>query len=250
MKLTKKTLLAGAFALSAINAAHGALVAYFPLTEGTAGTTTTTINDTIDDATHGVTDGTATAGTGTWVYDAFRDRIVLQSPENNRFAAGTQDIDRTIGFSWSLWVNVSSSNLTDTGADSIIGSRNGTWNKVDLASTGSWASISYTNLADNTWHHIAYVGDSTDVSFYIDGVKVGSDTTTPTNTVNDIMEIGGSSRFTEHANALYSDIAIYDERLTDARIAQLAAGAPVIIPEPSAALLGGLGALLLLRRRR
>ena len=81
----------------------------------------------------------------------------------------------------------------------------------------NWASISPNadyNLADDTWHHLGYVGDSTSVRFYIDGIFIGEDTTTPTPTFDGRFEIGGSSQFSEDVTALMSDVAIWEEALT------------------------------------
>ena len=230
--------------------AGAALIAYWPLSDGQAGSNVTVANDVID-AGLTFTDATSnnTTGGNTWVFDATRNRIVLSTTEGSRLTAGTQGIDRSVGFTWSLWANVNSSNLTDTGADCIIGTRNGgTWHKIDLAGTSNWAGVSYPNLADDTWHHIAYVGDSTSVRIYIDGELKGTDTSTPTTTFNGPLEIGGTSRYTEDTTGLMSDVAIWNEALTLDRIQALAAGGPV--PEPATMALLGIGGLLVLRRRR
>jgi len=235
--------------------AQAALVAYFPVNSATDSSTLLTA--TVNDPSHGVTNGTTTNVNASIVFNADRGGDVLSTVEGHRYSAGTQDINLAVGFTWSLWVNVSSSNLTDTGADSIIGTRagsGGAWHKLDLAGISSWngTELTYTNLADDTWHHIAYVGDTTDRRLYIDGTLVNTDTSVSTTTFNGNMEIGGTSQFSEDVTGLYDDIAIWNHRLTEDQIEGLADGSltPLTVPEPSAALLGGIGALLLLRRRK
>ena len=220
-------------ALTAVTA-NADLVAYWPLTDGEDGTTVTGADDIIDDADHGATDATANASGDTWVFDATRDSIVLSTTEGNRLTAGTQDIDLEDGFTWSLWAKVASSNLTDPGADSIIGTRAGSWHKIGTGgvNSASWSlSIGGYQLADDTWHHIAYVGDLTDgVSLYIDGLLIGTDTSVNSTTIDPKLEIGGTSQYSEDITGLMSDVAIWDERLSENQIAALAAGAGVISP--------------------
>lgn len=184
---------------------------------------------------------------------------VLSTIDGHRLTAGTQGIDLSVGFAWSLWVNVASSNTSDTGADSIIGTRatsGGAWHKMDLAGISNWngGGITYTSLADDTWHHIVYTGDSTGLQMFIDGTSVGTDLTVPTSTFDGKMEIGGTSQFSEDVTGLYDDIAIYNVRLTPTQVTALAGGASPasVIPEPSTFSLLGLAltGLCFSRRRK
>ena len=187
----------------------------------------------IDDPNHGATDAVAQGPNDTWELDPDRG-VVLSTTEGSRLRAGTQDIDMTKGFTWSLWVKVARSNKTDTGADVIIGSRSGIWNKVGYSGMQRWATISGYDIADDTWHHLAIVGEpGPKVSLYIDGVLIGSDTTLHNNAlmVNDALEIGGSSQYSEDITGLMSDVAIWDEPLPLVRIQGLANGDPVIPPK-------------------
>lgn len=255
--LNKALLSVGAIVLA--GSAQGALVAYFPINSATD--SSTFLDDVIDDPTHLVTDATSSNQNGSIVFDATRGGDVLSTVEGHRYLAGKQDIDLTEGFTWSLWVKISSSNLTDTGADVIIGTRQGgatqtsttAWHKLDLGGISAWngTELTYTNLADDTWHHIAYTGDTTGRAIWIDGILVDTDTTIVVNTIDRNLEIGGSSQFSEDVTGLIDDIAIWNERLADSQIIALAAGAPVIpIPEPGSLALLGLGGLLVASRRR
>ncbi len=223
-----------------IGSAQADLVAYFPLTDGADGTTATTADDIIDDPSHGITDATVNnplTTNDTWVFDATRNRIVLSTTEGSRFNGGVQDIDLTTGFTWSLWFNINSSNITDPNADVVIGTRSGNaaqdsttaWHKVDLVSTSAWnGTMPYSTgtLADDTWHHFGYVGDTTGRKIYLDGTEIASDTTIVVNTNdNRPFEFGGSAQFAEDITGLYSDIAIWNERLSEADIIALAGGA-------------------------
>ncbi|MFK7788681.1 MAG: hypothetical protein AB8C95_04180, partial [Phycisphaeraceae bacterium] len=189
--LKTSTLTAAVASLTIAHTGNAALVAYFPVDSVTD--TSTFLNDTIDDATHGVSDGTTTNTGASIIADVTRGGDVLSTVEGHRYTAGSQDINLADGFTWSLWVKVNSSNLTDTGADVIIGTRGnpsgGTWHKLDLAGISAWngSELTYTNLADDTWHHLAYTGDATERSIWIAGVKIDSDTSLADSTYNHTM---------------------------------------------------------------
>ena len=226
-----KTILTLAVAAMAILAASAQadLVAYWPLNDGADGTTVTGADDVID-AGLTFTDATPNSNGDTWVFDATRNRIVLSTTEGNRLTAGTQGIDLADGFTWSLWVNVAFSNIADPGADVIMGSRTGIWNKLQPTDLQRWADISGYDVADDTWHHMAVVGTTEPrVSLYIDGSLIGSDTTfwNDATIVNDKLEFGGSSLYSEDITGLMSDIAIWNEALSETQIQALAAGASV-----------------------
>jgi len=194
--------------------ANADLVANWKLNDGPAGSAVTGAAESVNT---GLTFNNATANNsnGTWVNDPSRG-IVYSTVEGNRLNGGTQGIDLSNGFAWSLWANVAASNKTDAGADVIIGSRNGIWNKVQPTATQRWVDIGGYDIADDSWHQITYTGDLNGVSLYIDGTHVGTDTTFFNNatTVNDAFEFGGSSKYSEDITGLMSDIAVWDESLT------------------------------------
>ena len=177
------------------------------------------------------TDATVEGTGGTWFDDPTRG-IVFSTGEDDRLVGGTQGIDLSNGFTWSLWVNLAESNLSDPGADVVIGTRTGgPFNKVQISSIANWVSISGYNLADDTWHHLALVGDTNGVRLYIDGRFFGEDTTPASQTYNGKLEFGGSAGFSEDVTGLISDVAIWREALSTNRIAALAGGDDVILDE-------------------
>lgn len=306
-------------AIALSSSAQAVLVLHLPLNDASSGGVTSAAA-AINDATHPTTSGTSTGTGDAWVSDATRGNVYF-SNQGSRLTAGTQGIDRAVGFTWSMWVNIdpTAAGNSDSGADVIIGTRNGSpWHKVQRTSTDNWTGFGFggADLMTSTWRQLTYVGDTTSVRMYIDGVFVGSDASTPTSTIDGPLEIGGSSRFSEDSEGLFSDLGVWTEALTaneakglfDISIAgggmlaydvaefdtlkqvhDAGGGSAIIgsrewayatglagsaglsqsgdeytlildaangtglvtaIPEPSAALLGGIGALLLLRRRR
>jgi hypothetical protein len=198
-------------------------VAYYPMNDGADGTTVTGADDVIDDGSHPATDATVEGSGGTWFADATRG-IVYKTVQGHRLNAGTQGINLTNGFTWSLWVNMDSAANADSGPDVIIGSRNGIWNKFQTTSMDRWASISGYNLNDDSWHHVVIVGtNAPEVRVYIDNVSVGFDTTPYNNdwTVDDKFEIGGSSAFSEDSAGLIDDVVVWNEALSISNIAAL-----------------------------
>ena len=216
--------------LACVTPASADLVAYFPVTAATD--SSTFLDDIIDDPSHGVADGTSSNENASIVVDPVRGEVV-ETVQGHRYRAGTQDIDLAVGFSWSLWFKAASAdvNKNDPGADVIIGSRNGIWNKVQPTGTQRYFDLRGYDIDDGEWHHIAYTGDNVvGGALWIDGVKIASDATPFNNVqiVNDVFEIGGSSRFTEDVDAFIDDIGIWNEVLSDEIIIGLANGDPIV----------------------
>lgn len=210
--------------------AQADLVAYFPIDSATD--SSNFIDDIIDDPSHGVSDGQSSNDNGAIVSDAMRGDVI-HTVQGHRYTAGTQDINLAVGFTWSLWFKAESLdvNKNDGGADVIIGSRNGMWNKVQPTGTERYFDLRGYDIDDGVWHHIAYTGD--DVlggALWIDGAKVATDAISFQNnqTVTDIFEIGGSSRFSEDVAGFIDDIGIWNEVLSDERIIEIANGDPIV----------------------
>jgi len=87
--------------------------------------------------------------------------------------------------------------------------------------------VTSTGYLADTWHHICAVFAAADSgAVYIDGGSKGTDTATATPTNLDITSLGvrntgGTSEFTDGEIA---EVAIWNVALTDAEVAQLAAG--------------------------
>lgn len=261
-KKTQLTLAGLAIALT-VGPANAALVAYFPL-DGIAGANTSTIDDIIDDASHPVVDGTANNGNAIWVNDGTRGSVLF-SPTGNRFTAGTQGIDVTPGngFAWSFWAK-SGNDVSGV----VMGTRNGTWHKLQFgevdgpgladfrfnaAGTNNYNGTPDITFGDGSWHHVAYVGDENGVGIYIDGVHRGGDTTLSASTYNGMMEIGGSSKYSEDVDVYLDEIAIYSVALTSEQIVALSNGADptqILVPEPASLAMGLFGMTLIAVRRR
>lgn len=200
--------------------AHAALVLHLPLNDASSGGVTTAAA-AINDAGHPTTFGTSVGTGDAWFNDPTRGNVYF-SNQGSRLTAGTQGIDRTVGFTWSMWVKIdpAAAGNADAGSDVVIGTRTasgGVWHKVQFSDSQTWAAVSFgaNSLATNAWRHMAYIGDSTNVRMYIDGLLVGTpDTTTPTTTFNGNFEIGGSGQFTEDSEGYSSDLGVWTEALT------------------------------------
>lgn len=144
-----------------------------------------------------------------------------------------------------------------TGDNMIFGQGDG--NRVHLGSRGNqywhghWGDDvnSGTNLTDTAnWHHVAWTNaDDGTQQIFVDGVSVGGPGGTngfggfvPS---NDLLI--GTSGNDGSFNGLLDEVKIFDTLLTPAEIV----AASVIVPEPSALVLGmlGVGGLILRRRR-
>lgn len=263
-QLTLTTAVLAGFAMTTANAA---LVAYYPVDSETD--SSTFLDDVIDDATHKMTDASTSSTAGAIINDPTRGDV-LYTVQGHRMTGGTQDIDMLKGFTWSFWVKYdpAASGNADSGADTLVGTRNewkpasgnttpgyNQWNKLQPSGTGNWTnSISYTIPGDMAWHHVVFTGFSdgtnTDVSLYIDGSFVDNDTSVALY-YDGRWEIGGTSRYSEDAEAYLDDIAIWDERISEETIIALANGAdPQTIPEPASLTVGLVGMALIFARRK
>jgi hypothetical protein len=101
----------------------------------------------------------------------------------------------------------------------------------------------------NTWVHLALVRNNGATAFYIDGVQQGS--TYAGVPVHDTAHISVASGGVSYFNGNLDEARVVTFDVADAGAGNInVLNALQAVPEPSSALLGGLGLLALLRRRR
>ncbi len=213
-------------------------MAYWPLRDGAPGDTVPTGagNAAQDVIQSGLTfnNGTANNATSTWQADPERG-IMWDSPNGNRINLGTQGIDLENGFTWSFWVRLDEGGThrvlmgTRQEFNPGVGNR---WHKFQLAQVENWNSniSGYSgHIHLGQWNHIVLVGDTAGRRVYVNGTFRAQGTSTSEGNIFDgLLEIGGSTRFGEDTDGLFSDVAVWNTALTAAQILDLANGAPVI----------------------
>ena len=124
-------------------------------------------------------------------------------------------------------------------------------NRVHQGHWGNDEERTGPDLATNTWMHVAFVYENSDMTQYINGVAVTPDEGTA-GTENALLNlnnitIGKTEGNQGNFNGILDEVKMFDTALTPAQIAQEAL---VFVPEPTSVGLLGLGALGLLCRRR
>lgn len=119
-----------------------------------------------------------------------------------------------------------------------------TFGNTDFISTG-------TTAPNSTWHHIALTWNAGVVSMYINGNLTNTITNstgfTDDTFANFVIGANGGTAGGEAFNGRIDELKIFNTAMT---VDEIRAAAITAVPEPSIALLGGLGLLGLLRRRR
>ena len=267
--MTSKNILLLIGSASAVTAglSHAALVAHYKFDDGSGSVAL--------DSAGGDQNATTNQGTVSWGSGVIGGAIDL--PGNASLQAADAIGAGATAFTISAWVN-----MDDTPAyDGIYAARaeNMGLNVEGGSSANLHFDVRYDNesggsqgidtangsVVTGTWHHIAMTwtsGSTSGGNVYLDGVNVGSAPTNAATTyqghlstwnIGDDPCCGG-----RELNAQLDDLAVWDEALTEAQIGLIYSGgnagldAPtaLAVPEPSSALLGLIGALGLLRRRR
>lgn len=105
----------------------------------------------------------------------------------------------------------------------------------------------------NEWMHVAMTVSSTSgTEIFVNGVSVGTNATAQEHTVYNLFNIGARDNGGNGFDGLIDDVAIFSGVLTQTEMNNVITlgAASYAVPEPTAALLGSLGLLALLRRRR
>jgi len=116
---------------------------------------------------------------------------------------------------------------------------------MDLAASNDWGSMikdddgtqasttSSGDVADTTadWHHVCMTHDGTAVRLYVDGAKVYS--ATPANWSGTLLNTANGFYVGFEANALIDEIRVWNRRVSDAEIVELAAEGGSVTPTPT-----------------
>ena len=164
---------------------------------------------------------------------------------------GSTTVHQNTVFSYSFWLNASSSSSGTEGtagsyetsggnrgplAASLSGDNKLTWLYMSLGSSYNAAQSlkSSGDVYDSTWRHVTceFDGDNNEVKIYIDGSLDSSKTASVPNTVNisTALKFGaGSGGFTD---GKMDDIRVYNRALTQAEVTHLATSRGVEGPPP------------------
>lgn len=159
---------------------------------------------------------------------------------------------QTNNFAFGIYASAASLAAGNLGDVFTLGNSNGSF-KLSLTANGWEAKMHVAGssigtvgaFAANEWVHLAVIRDNSQTTFYVNGVAQGG------------TFAGAPVNNTPHLSVTPGGTSYFDGRLDEARVVTFTAGestANVLntlqVPEPSAALLGGLGLLALLRRQR
>lgn len=157
----------------------------------------------------------------------------------------------TDNFGFGIYVNAAANTAATQGDVFTLGNANGAY-ALTLYSTGWVASAkgvafigSAGTFTADEWVHLAIIRSEGVSTFYMNGVAQG--------TGYGVAPVQGLA----HLSANPGGATYYDGKLDEARVITFTSGEStanilnaLAVPEPSSALLGGLGMLALLRRRR
>ncbi len=258
--------------------AHAAtLSVYLPLDGETAAGGGTLVSGTAI-GTNGTPEDNFTAGKFGQAASFSNTNTSSTTPNDWAISLGNLDSLYASSFSISLWVQTATAGYTADKA--VFGNKdwnsgaNVGWTLSTISTTGGGGRINWNttggtrrdpNIAfnDGGWNMVVVIFDRENnlVERFLNGASLGiTESAFSSEGAGNLGAgfdtlIGGSGNGTYAANSVrIDDVAIWSGTLTDDQIALLWNGGEgnpaTAIPEPSGALLGGLGALLLLRRAR
>lgn len=246
--LGKKTLgLVAAVLLVALGTpADAAMTGYWPLDEGSGVVASNLAFGGVDGVIVNETAGGLGTGGAAWITtDPGRGTVLSFNGDNGSGAyvnAGTIPLNEINGdFTWAFWANLQS---TGTGGnDVVIGDRfngpSGRWAKFTRSNFEWQASPGGGNVNiadipfDGNWEHHAIVKSGTNFQYFLDGVPGASATFTGTFSGPMPFYIGGDANG-ERAAGMLSDVATFDQALTQTEIQTIRGGdfSEFLVPPP------------------
>lgn len=181
------------------------------------------------------------------------------------------DLDRTGSFTVMSWINpsapaaASTYRTVSTGSAASAGGGWGLGLRLNnVSGTGSTVRFTTYGIADTNspvfdvvpgqWIHIASTYSNGSINYFLNGVQLGTGTTSLFNndTADARLVIGGrlGGADADQLSGFVDGIRVYDSVLTAGEIAQAAADSLTVVPEPSVSASLLLAALGLTRRRR
>ena len=127
-------------------------------------------------------------------------------------------------FSFSCWINLQDdSNNYESFAstyDGSVGLIFGLYT-TDIRAYASGDEISSSEFSFNEWHHYAAIRDDGELKLYMNGVQVGSTSSTSDVNSSENLEFGRRPTNNQHAKGEIDDVRIYDRALTPLEVQQL-----------------------------
>lgn len=123
---------------------------------------------------------------------------------------------------------------------------------VGGASSGGLFGSPVGGINNGAWHQLGITVGSGTLTLFLDGVSQGSTAYAGSGAIDSFQL---ASRFADNTRVMTTeidDVAIYDTTLSSAQMTWLSSNAAIAnpVPEPSAMMIGSIGLLGLLRRRR
>lgn len=281
MRTPKNLLLCGltVLGLALTSTSHAALVGYWRFNEGVGTTAVDSsgngYNASFSAGTQNVQNGwsggattspsnvppAATPGVG----DNAMDDLGFNSHADVTAAAFIATMSVAPAFTLSMWINLNTGGAWPN-MFAFMNGNNRQWftqlgNGGDTNMYSYFAGPNYTigggagSPTQDAWHNFVFTQDGTTYKVYRDGSPIYSTASTVKIGTFTSFQIGGASynngTFTSIEGSI-DEVAVFNNALTASEVtAAYNNGVPLnLVPEPTAALLGGLGVLSLLRRRR